>query len=616
MGLFPYSLVRPEQDFLVQSVNEAIENKKHLIVHAPTGLGKTVAAIVPALEHAISKKLTVFFLTSRHTQHAIAIDTLKKIKENDDTNFIVADLVGKKNMCLQDGVHGLRQGEFHEYCKKLREENKCEYYTNAKNNSKNTPFADVLISNIKKMGALHTEQINEACKEGKMCPYEIATSLAKDSSIIISDYSYIFNTTVRNSLFRRTQKNLNECIVIVDEAHNLPKRIIDSATERLTTFMLRRGIQECNKYDHTDMAVKLTTIMDRLVDQTNGLKQRKKEETLVTRNELIDAINEMQDYDEFIEELITIGESILEKQEQTFLLSIASFFESWKGPDEGFARILSVKDNKLNLLYKCLDPAVISRGVISETYCTIAMSGTLTPTSMYRDLLGFDDCTEKVFKSPFPEENKLSLIVPKTTTKFTARSEEQFKKIAKIVVDITNTVPGNSAVFFPSYSLRDHIYKYLSENTNKTAFLENPEMTKQDKTDMLASFKEYAKTGAVLLGATSGNFSEGIDLMGDLLKCVIIVGLPLQQPDLETQEAIKYYDKKFGKGWDYGYVFPAFNKVLQGAGRCIRSETDRGVIVYLDERYAWPNYIRCFPEDVNLKIKKDYLREIAEFFNK
>jgi DNA excision repair protein ERCC-2 len=262
-----------------------------------------------------------------------------------------------------------------------------------------------------------------------------------------------------------------------------------------------------------------------------------------------------------------------------------------------------------------LDPAIITKDIIKETYSTIAMSGTLLPMAMYKDLLGFDDVSEKIFKSPFPAENKLSLIVPKTTTKFSQRSEEQFKHIAREIADIVNVVPGNCAVFFPSYSLRDNVYKYYSAEANKTTFLEMPEMSKNDKIEMLNNFKGYAKTGAVLLGAITGNFSEGIDLIGDLLKCVVVVGLPLQQPDLETQEAIKYYGSKFGKGWDYGYVFPAFNKVLQGAGRCIRSETDRGVIVFLDERYAWPNYIRCFPEDVDLKIKKDYIEEIKKFFS-
>lgn len=608
MGLFPFDKIRPEQDILLKEIGSALENRKNLIIHAPTGLGKTAAALAPCLEFALKKQLSVFFLTSRHTQHAIAVETLKEVQKKHNVKFNVTDLVGKKNMCLQDGVFELRTNEFHDYCRKLREEERCGFYSNTRKGVKNTEEADKVIKEIKDLCPVHTETINEECKKCSLCPYEIAASLAKESSVIICDYSYIFNSTVSSALFNKIQKVLNNCIVVIDEAHNLPKRVADSATERLSMFILKRAVQECNKYSYTDTAVKLTSLMDAL----NSLEVNN--ERLVAKQEFIDLVNEIDDYNKLINELTGVAEDIREKQKQSFVGSIAEFLEAWNGEDVGFVRVLKKKDKNLSLNYKCLDASLITKDIIANTYCTIAMSGTLTPTYMYKDLLGFDNVIEKEFGSPFPKENKLSLIVPYTTTKYTSRNEEQFKRISDSVASITNTVPGNSLVLFPSYAIRDNVFKYFSENCDKTAFLEIADMSKQEKIEMLEKFKGYSKTGAVLLGASSGNFAEGIDLMGDLLKCVVIVGLPLTQPDIETQEAIKYFDSKFGKGWDYGYLFPAFNKVLQGAGRCIRSEKDRGVIVFLDERYAWPNYIRCFPEDMNLKIKKDYLEEIKGFF--
>ena len=132
----------------------------------------------------------------------------------------------------------------------------------------------------------------------------------------------------------------------------------------------------------------------------------------------------------------------------------------------------------------------------------------------------------------------------------------------------------------------------------------------------MEKFKQYKNSGALLLAAASGNFGEGIDLMGDLLKAVIVVGIPLQKPDLETQELIKYYDKRFGRGWDYGYIFPAIITTLQNAGRCIRSEDDRGVIIFLDERYTWQSYLKCFPKDKHFQITQEPLKLINEFFKK
>lgn len=243
------------------------------------------------------------------------------------------------------------------------------------------------------------------------------------------------------------------------------------------------------------------------------------------------------------------------------------------------------------------------------------MSGTLLPLNMYKEILGLPKKTETLeLVSPFKKENKLNLIIPKTSTKYTERNDKNFKEIATIISKITNSITGNSAIFFPSYKLRDDVYMHLNSLSKKTAFLEVPNMSTTEKSDFLNNFKKYSQIGAILLGVSGGSFSEGIDLPGDLLKCVIVVGLPLPKPDLETKTIISYYNNLFGKGWDYGYVFPAFNKTLQSAGRCIRSETDKGVIVFLDERYAWPNYYNCFPKDWNMQIVHGFEKPIIDFF--
>ena len=156
-------------------------------------------------------------------------------------------------------------------------------------------------------------------------------------------------------------------------------------------------------------------------------------------------------------------------------------------------------------------------------------------------------------------------------------------------------------------------FQTLSE---KTVFTEKQGLSKEERDEMLEKFKGYNKTGAVLLGASSGSFGEGIDLPGDFLKGVVVVGLPLSKPDLETEELIKYYDRRFGRGWDYGYVYPAILKAIQNAGRCIRSKEDRGVIVFLDERYAWKRYYECFPKDWNFQTTSMPISLIEMFFNK
>ncbi len=614
--LFPYPKIREHQDQVIQQVQECLKNKTNLIMHAPTGLGKTIATLGPALAHAIKKDITIFFLTSRHTQHKIVIDTLKLIKDKYNIEIPTVDIVGKKWMCPVPGTDQLYSNEFTEYCKSQREEGKCEFYTKTKDKSgKPTPEAKKLMFEL--ISPCSTEKVIEICTQEKLCPYEISTLMANKAKVIVCDYYYIFHPSIKKTFFAKTGKKIENSIIIIDEAHNLPLRMRELLSQRLTNFMLTRAIKEAKKYDYNETVDILKAIKDILINMANKIID--KDQMLITKQDFTTKIKLVKDYQELIADLTFIADDIREKQKQSYIGSIASFLEAWLGEDEGFARILTQKETKsiplLTLSYRCLDPSLLTKNMINESYSTIAMSGTLTPTQMYKDILGFEKPTQKRFESPFPKKNRLNLIIPETSTKFTLRNSDMYKHIAVKCAQIVNNVPGNCAIFFPSYYLRNEINQYFTNICKKTTFLEEPGLSKKEKLELLEKFKEYKNHGAVILGISSGSFGEGIDLPGDLLKCVVVVGLPLQKPDLETQEQIKYYDKLFQKGWDYGYLFPAFNKCLQSAGRCIRSETDRGIVIFLDQRFTWKNYFRCFPLDIDLKITIEPVKEIKEFFS-
>ncbi len=614
--LFPYSKIRDVQSELIEDIEEAIQNKRRMLAHAPTGLGKTAAALAPAVAIAIKEKLNVFFLTSRHTQHKIAIETLQKLNKMYKSSIKVVDLIGKKLMCARAEAIKISDGEFPTYCKKLREDDQCEYYLNTRITGKFTAEANITVQELMEIGPMHSEKSIEISQHKKLCPYEIAILLGNECNITVADYYYIFNPFIRDSFLRKTKKNLENCIIIVDEAHNLPDRVRNLLTNSITNINVKRAIKEAKEGNYKETQERLEFI-DRLLEKLSEGMVRN-EQKLIVKNEFLDELKKEVDVDVLIADLEFISDEIIERKKVSFIRSIAKFIQAWKGQDEGFTRILSlregIKDNVIHLSYRCLDPSLAIKEVIEKAHSIICMSGTLNPTIMYRDILGFNNETlVKEYRNPFPEKNKLTLIVPEATTKFTMRNSLQFENIAKICSDIINSVQGNSIIFFPSYKLRDVVNNTFFQRSKKTVFLEKRNMGKRDKFEMLERFKDYKDSGAVLLAISSANFAEGIDLPG-LLKCVIVVGLPLQPPDLETIELIKYYDNKFGKGWEYGYVLPAITKCLQNAGRCIRSETDRGVIVFLDERYTWRNYSRCFPKDWNIRVSKDYLEEIREFF--
>ncbi|PLW79861.1 hypothetical protein C0585_05570 [Candidatus Woesearchaeota archaeon] len=618
-NLFPHDKIRPIQDELIDNVKKAVKNGLNLVAHAPTGLGKTAASISPALEYARENNKTIFFLTSRHTQHKIAIDTLKEIKRKHDLDLLATDIIGKKHMCVVPGINLLHPSEFSEFCKSQREEGNCAFYSMTKKSGKATVYAKKVLGELKKMGTPSVEEIIETSKKNNLCAYEVAVMLSQNSDVIIADYNYIFNRNIREGFLTKIEKLPEDLIIIVDEAHNLPNRVKDMATHRISNILMKRALKEASKYQNEEIADQLIHIENTIRKMSEDLNRENKEKK-VSKEDFIIEIEKEYEYDELIASLEFFSSKVLEEEKKSSISSIVTFLEAWRGPDHGFLRMIELKDGLreplINLSYKCLDPSVITSEIINQSHSTILMSGTLKPINMYSELLGVSQPIEKEFQSPFPEDNRINLIIPKTTTKFQQRSEAQYKNIAQECVKVTDNVPGNSIIFFPSYALLDQIKKYFVELNQKTIFTEIRNMDGETKQELLDNFKKYEKEGSVLLAVVSGSFGEGIDLPGDLLKCVVIVGLPLSTPDLETKTLIDYFDKKFSKGWEYGYTAPAINKVMQNAGRCIRSEKDRGIVVYLDERYAWSNYNKYLPNDKNTLVTQFYEEKIKQFFLK
>ncbi len=608
---FPHEKIRDEQGKFIKDVYSAVSGRKCLIAHAPTGLGKTAAALSPALSCALKNDLTVFFLTSRHTQHSIAVQTLRQIREKTKSRFVVTDIVGKKHMCCQPGIEGLYSRQFHDYCRSLKESGQCEFFNNLKKKDSNIKF----VVDALKSDPTDTEKTLELGRKHKVCPYEAAALCSKESSVIIADYYYMFNPSIRDGFLKKSGKELDKSIIIVDEAHNLPQRMREMLTERLSTIAVERAIREADKFAGDEEKNFLMDLKNALF-AIAGLEFEK----AIDKKDLVKHL-EGYDLETISERLAKAGAEIRELQKQSFIAGIGEFIDSWvEGDDDGFARIIAKKHGSrgpvVTLSYQCLDPSIETGKVVKGAYSVLLMSGTLTPTGMFRDLLGFPKTViEKEYRNPFPSENRLSLIITGVTTKFSQRDQNQYEKIAEVCVSSANEIPGNVAIFFPSYNVMSEVYRYMYGRLMKDIFTESPNMTKEEKVKILSGFKKSSLIGGVLLAVVGGNFYEGIDLPGNLLNGVIIVGLPLSQPDLETRKLIDYYNGKYGKGWDYGYVFPAFTKALQTAGRCIRSETDRGIIIFMDERYAWSNYYSCFPKDFRPKITSRYVEQIREFFN-
>jgi len=619
--LFPFEKQRNVQSKMTQDVYEALAEGKHVIAHAPTGLGKTAASLSSALTYAINNGKKIIFLTPKHTQHQIAIETLKKIRDRFGINVNVVDFIGKRWMCQVPGVQALSSRDFAEFCRDMKKEERCNFYNKVRKSTNLTRDAEKQLKELKNESPLHVEELCKKCGVNEMCPYEISCELAKEANVLIADYYHIFHPHIRKAFLLKTATDLSDCVIIVDEAQNLPERIREVLSSSVSTFSINKAIIEARKHENTDVANELSAIAEVLKILSDKIEENKKE-SFISKEEFISFVEKEtgKNYEELGSELLVVGEKIRVDEQKSFVGSIGRFLQEWLEEGEGYVRILKkFKFNEkeaLQLSFRCLDPSVSSKELFSECHSAVLMSGTLTPTRMYRDLLGMGEERTNCFEydNPFPPKNKLSLIVPDTTTRYTRRNEKEFEKIATWCGDIVNSIPGNVAVFFPSYYVRDMITKKFERLSRKSVFVERQGMTKRERFEFLQEFKDYSDIGAVFLGVTGGSFGEGIDLPGKYLKGVVVVGIPLDSPDLETQALIEYYEKMFGAGWNYGYLFPAMNRVIQACGRVVRSESDRGAVVLLDERFTWQNYFKCLPLDWKIIVTKEPVRRINEFF--
>ncbi|NOR84918.1 DEAD/DEAH box helicase [archaeon] len=616
MNLFPFDTIRDGQKKFIDEAAKSIKGCVPLIAHAPTGIGKTAAALAPAVEYAIKNKKKVLFLTPRHAQHKIVIETLKNMSEKYEKTIRVVDLIGKKWLCGLPESEFMGSSEFQDYCKHKRKDGICALYKNTypKKDGELNETAKVIIRYLDN-NILHSDNAKNKCTG--FCPYEIFSQRAKRADVIIADYFHIFHPKIRNAFLNKIKTELKNIILIVDEAHNLPARARNLLSVQLTDTQLKRASAEAKDTGFESIAedleylkMKLTLFSKKKLTKTN--------ESYLKKKDILECIDSVRESSEFCEYLDKIATQLHEQKKRSYCAGISSFIDSWNTDETGYTRIIKKRIFKDKTYYifslECLDPGIATKDVFSNLHSAILMSGTLIPTTMYSEVLGITNPNTLILKTPFPKENRKMLVFDDVTTKYSSRGDAQFEKIGKYIVKIANKTPGNIGVFFPSYFMQNKIYELVWRSLDKTVLIERQGMSKNEKFEMYDEYIRLSKKGAVLFGVVGANFSEGVDFPGDFMNAVVLVGLPLERPDLLSDALIKYYDLKFSRGWEYGYTYPAMNRAMQAAGRCIRSEKDRGMIHFLDSRYLWPNYKKLLPQDYDLELCKDIDEEIKEFF--
>ena len=315
-------------------------------------------------------------------------------------------------------------------------------------------------------------------------------------------------------------------------------------------------------------------------------------------------VEEMADYFE------TVGLEWVERTaRKSYCLKLAKFLRNWVREEVSAIRILRKKEHYFSLSKKFLDPSV-STTELGKAHSLILMSGTLLPLEMYRDILGLEKkrTMMKAYGSPFSKNNKLNIIVEGITTKYSRRNFEEYEKFAERIDRIAKATPGGTAVFFASYKVLNNVIPLIK---TRPIFAQREGMKPREIYEI---FKTFSDRGGLLCAVQGGSLSEGMDYNRGQIKTVIIAGIALEEMGLEVEALIDYYQEKFGKGWEYGYIYPAVMKAMQAAGRAIRKHTDRAVVVYMDERFKWKNYKKLFPEDENFVISSEPEKYVKRFW--
>jgi DNA excision repair protein ERCC-2 len=571
---FPHDRPRRHQDEMIAAVAQALEAGRHLLVSAPSGIGKTAGALFPVLQHALANDQRVFFVTAKNTQQQIAAETLRRVGGASATFFRA-----REKMCVND-VYACRE----EFCPHLRDFSLKLEQTRA-------------LERLLAQRLILPDALMEAGRGASLCPFELALLEAEQTDVIVCDYNYVFDPQV---YFRRffLDADYSNAVLVIDEAHNLVQRAMDyysPALERRQAEDLRQNLKHIEpslRRDLRDWLDELLGFFHRAAGQSeepkfliaspraffDGLKA---EFTRLSVRYMLDKI--------------TSGRAVPDDPVDEFFAVFAQFCATLTLEGEEFSYVFDATGSQAVKIL-CKDPSRQLAGRLDGFHSVIAMSATLAPMEFYQQMLGFDpERTGQItLPSPFPPGNRRILVVPSVLTSYQQRARF-YGRIAEIIATTAAAHRGNYMAVFPSYEFLRAVAEHLRVDGYEVR-AQVQRMTERQREELLAALKEPAPP-KVVLAVQGGVFAEGVDYPGELLSGIIVISPALPQVSFERDLIRQHFDAKYGKGFEFAYLYPGMNRVIQSVGRLIRTETDRGVAVLVCRRFGQSQYSTLFPPD-------------------
>jgi len=567
---FPFDCYRKGQRDFSVAVFSTIKEGKKLFSQAPTGVGKTISVLFPAIKSMNYKSNTkIYYLTAKSSTKTIAFNTVKMMV-NKGLSLRTTVITAKDKICFMDETNCDP-----EYCPYAR-----GYYDRL-----NAPLKDSIKNNC----LFDREYIEEIAKKHDLCPFEFSLDLGYMSDAVICDYNYYFDPRValqRDDVF----KNSND-ILLIDEAHNLEDRTRDMYSPELIKedfYELYKEMKKINK----KIGSTLLNINKKFIE----IKKEADGEPVILENEPSELINSLRKFSIAAEEYINDKKSEIIPDELIDIYFKSTFFiKISEIADSNFCYYVDFTGNKTKVKLFLTDPSSVLKEILKNAWASVFFSATLTPLKYFRYILGGDDDDHVLkIRSPFEDERLKLMITSDISMKYTER-EANIEAACVYINKSVSEKKGNYMVFFPSYSFMRKIYDiYESLYDTSNIILQNQGLNEEEQDEIVNRFKN--ETGLVLFTVVGGVFSEGIDLPLEKLIGAVIIGTGIPQISFERNIIKDFFDKKYNSGYDFAYKYPGFNKILQSAGRVIRTEEDRGTVLMIDSRLCQITYIRLFPE--------------------
>lgn len=571
---FPY---REGQKKLAGDVYRTINRKKILFIQAPTGTGKTITTVFPAVK-AVGEELAdkIFYLTAKTITRTVAKEAFDLLRSRGYQGRVIT-ITAKEKLC---------------FCEEMDCNPEHCIYAKGHYDRVNDAVFDLLL----KERDITREALLTQAEQFQVCPFELCLDVSLWTDVIICDYNYLFDPNVYLKRFF-SEGIKGDYLFLVDEAHNL----VDRAREMYSAVLYKEDFLQLKKVMKTHSR-KCAQALERCNKHMLELKRQCEDYQVL--DGIGDLVFSLMKLGAALDEFFQKDSSFPEKKDlQEFYLKVRHFLNMYDRADENYVVYTEQeREKRFKLKLFCVNPAVNLQECLEKGRSAVFFSATLLPIQYYKKLLSTGEDNYAVYATTVFEQSQRFLAVgTDVSSKYTRRNQQEFQRIAAYIYETAKAKTGNYMVFFPSYKMMQQVWEVFQEREGlleeMDSICQESGMTEEERELFLNHFSGHREKTLIGFCVMGGIFAEGIDLKGESLIGVLIVGTGLPQISNEREILKQFYDESERAGFEYAFRYPGMNKVLQAAGRVIRTGEDRGVILLLDERFLEEGYQRLFPRE-------------------